>query len=98
MREVPYLNTSLTHFVPILAKDPYQGDSKLSLTSIVQSLDPNIPSWPRRAKEDYKNIRYPTEYTLDEQSIEVELPTKERDNKPVQDPIPRVKKKNHELQ
>ena len=98
LREVPYLDTKLTPYVPVLAKDPYNGDSKLRLTSMKQPIDPNIPCWPRRAKDDYKNIRYPTEYTPDEQPNEVELPAREKDKEPVKDPVPKVKKKENDQQ
>ena len=74
-------------------KDPYFGDSKLKLTSKWQPLDKDIPVFPRHAKEDYKDMTYPSEYIPPEKMNQVELPTKEKDKEPEINPPPKVKQK-----
>jgi Reverse transcriptase (RNA-dependent DNA polymerase) len=87
----PYLDTSLSPFVPVEPKDPYSGNAQLRLSRYEQPIDSNIPYFPRRAKEDYNDIRYSRDYAPPAQSNEVELPTKEKKTEPVQDPVPKVK-------
>ena len=86
-----YLDTSLSPFVPVEPKDPYSGIAQLRLSRYEQPIDTKIPYFPRRAKEDYNDIRYSRDYAPPAQPSEVELPTKEKKTEPVQDPVPRVK-------
>jgi Reverse transcriptase (RNA-dependent DNA polymerase) len=87
----PYLDTGLPPFVPVEPKDPYSGDAQLRLLRYEQPIDSTIPYFPRRAKENYNDIRYSCDYAPPAQSNTVELPTKEKKTEPVQDPVPRVK-------
>jgi hypothetical protein len=58
----PYLDTSLSPFVPVEPKDPYSGNAQLCLSRYEQPIDSNIPYVPRCAKEDYNDIRYTCDY------------------------------------
>jgi hypothetical protein len=90
-KDEPFLDTKLSPFVPTEPRDPYCGKSLLRLSHHHDKIDERIPFYPRRAKEDYNNLRYPGEYSPPEQAYEVELPTRERKTEPAKDPVPRVK-------